>query len=168
VTTLAARNTAVTAADRPRTGGNPFVVTGILHGRAQRVAVSSLPDVLALIGRWTAEDPDATGAWALNEDYSAPVNLVARVRAGLIGERGRVAHVFSLVPGVSQGCRLTTCCGEQLSILDLEWLSLGEGMPCECCLRAAGATTPAPAPARPISTPRPRGLLGSRSPRLAY
>jgi hypothetical protein len=168
VTTFAAADPAGQTAGHPRASADPFVVTGTHRGRAQSVTVPDVPGVLAVIGRWTADDPAATGSWALRGDYSAPVSLVARLRPGLIGERGRVAHVFSLVPGVPQRCTLTTCCGAQLSILQLEWLELGQGMPCEPCLHTAARTLPTTTPATPpLPTARPRPL-SSALPRLAW
>lgn len=118
-------------------GSGRFVVGGTLHGRTVTVAVSSPAEVIAEIAGWVAADPSATGFWGLAEDYSDPVTLVARDRPGLVPEGDRVAHVFPLVPGVRQGMVLTSSCGAEYLITDLEWLPLGAGMPCEGCLRLA-------------------------------
>jgi hypothetical protein len=150
----------------PTATAKPFIVSGTLHGRPQSVAVASLAAVLEQIGQWAFEDPDATGSWALSSDYSAPVPIIGRLRAGLSGQRARSAHLFSLVPGVSQRCGLTSCCAAQLSITDLEWLSIGEGMPCEGCLCAVSAGPVAERPV-PVQTSRPRALR-SPWPRLSY
>lgn len=115
----------------------PFVVDGTLHGWRQAVAVSDPAAALAEIAAWCAQDPRATGTWYLNEDYSEQVTIPARIKPGLARESLRSAHLFVLAPGVAQGATMTARCGLVLPLVDLEWLSLGSGMPCEPCFLGA-------------------------------
>ena len=112
-------------------------LSGTVHGQPVSIAVDTVPQVLAEIGRWTAIDPRATGSWGLSGDYSDPVTLIARRQPGSCAESRRVAHLFELVPGIPQGLCLTSRCGEAIPIVRLEWLTPGRGMPCEACLHSA-------------------------------
>jgi hypothetical protein len=119
----------------------PFVVSGTVFGRPVSVAVASLSEVLTEIGGWTARDPEATGHWSVRNPGPAPVAVLGRPVEGTPCQR--VAHVFSLTPGAAQGIHLRSCCGRVLSIVELDWLSPGDGMPCDTCLCAyAGGAAP--------------------------
>jgi hypothetical protein len=122
-----------------------FVVCGTLHGRKTTITVAGPAEVIAEIGRWAAEDPDATGVWGIPTDYSEPVTLLARGKPGQVRESARVAHALPLSPGVPLGMALTARCGERYAITELEWLPLGAGMPCENCLRLTPAEPDCPA-----------------------
>jgi hypothetical protein len=121
----------------PRRLTAPFLVSGTVCGQPVAKAVGSPADVLEEIVNWCDRDPDATGNWQVNSDYSEPVTIIARLKAGLVRETRRIVHMFRLLPGVPLGHALTARCGETLSIADTEWLSAGTGMPCESCLGMA-------------------------------
>lgn len=114
-----------------------LLLSGTVNGRPVRVGVNTVPEILIEIERWIAQDQQATGTWCLSSDYSNPVTLIARRQAGLCAESRRVAHLFRLEPGVAQGFTLTARCGEVVTLVEVEWLSPGTGMPCEACLSAA-------------------------------
>jgi hypothetical protein len=127
----------------------PLRVVGTVHDRRVEALVSGLSDVLAQIARWTRDDPDAIGSWGLRDDYSEPLMIPVRRKAGSAGEggldrigadgsargeSGRVAHVVRLIPGEPHGGMVTAVCGERLPLLGIDALRLGVGMPCERCL----------------------------------
>lgn len=118
----------------PRRLAAPFIVSGTVCGQAVAKAVGSPADVLDEVIRWCDRDPGATGNWQVSSDYSGPVTVIARLKAGLIRETRRIVHLFRLLPGVPLGHTLTARCGETLPIADTEWLAVGRGMPCESCL----------------------------------
>jgi hypothetical protein len=121
----------------------PFVVSGIVHGHRMEALVSGLSEVLAQIATWTGVDPDAVGSWSLRDDYSEPLMLPVRRRAGSVNESRRSAHVVRLVPGAANGGVLTAVCGERLPLVGVDALPLGEGMPCERCLVGSVLSPPA-------------------------
>ncbi|GDY32069.1 hypothetical protein [Gandjariella thermophila] len=121
----------------PRRSPAPFLVSGTVCGRSVAKAVHSPADVLEEILHWCDRDPNATGNWQVSSDYSEPITLIARLKAGLARETRRIVHLFRLLPGVPLGHTLTARCGEALPIADTEWLAVGTGMPCESCLGLA-------------------------------
>lgn len=115
----------------------PFVVAGVVRGRAVRAAAQTLDDVLDRIGLWTESDRDATGHWGLHPDYSEPLVLAIRLRAGAERLSRRAAHLVRLSPGVRYGGLLAAVCGGRFAITDTETVEVGRGMPCELCLAGA-------------------------------
>jgi hypothetical protein len=112
----------------------PLAVTGTVLGRQVAAFVLAIPDVIAQIGQWVRDDPNAVGCWGLREDYSGGLVIPVRRSAGSVAERRRAAHVLRLVPGQAHGGVVAAVCGERLPLLDLEVLELGAGMPCGRCL----------------------------------
>jgi hypothetical protein len=111
--------------------------------RPVEALVCGLADVLDHIARWTEQDPEAIGCWGLRADYSESVTIPVRCRPGSVREGRRTAHLVRLLPGEPHGGTLIALCGERLSLLDIETLRLGAGMPCELCL-ARGLVPDAP------------------------
>lgn len=137
MTSLVTHGVAAVPASLPRAvteHETPFVVAGTVHGWRQVVGVHDPEEALDEIIEWCASDPGATGSWFLRADCSEGVTVAARIKAGLALESQRSAHLFVLAPGIAQGANIVTQCGEILSLVDLEWLPLGGGMPCETCL----------------------------------
>jgi hypothetical protein len=112
----------------------PLVVAGTVRNRPMEALVCGLADVLERIAAWTEQDPDAIGCWGLRRDYSTPLTIPVRCRPGRTREGRRIAHLLRLLPGEPHGGALTALCGERLSLLDIETLRVGAGMPCELCL----------------------------------
>lgn len=112
----------------------PLAVAGTVHGRPVEVLVATLPDVLAHIERWTEQDPSAIGCWGLRSDYSVPLTLPLRQKAGAVRESMRTVHLIRLLPGEPHGSTVTALCGERLRILGVDVLPVGMGMPCGGCL----------------------------------
>ncbi|HEY3611630.1 MAG TPA: hypothetical protein VGL06_29310 [Pseudonocardiaceae bacterium] len=112
----------------------PLAVAGTVHGRAVEVLVADLAEVLAHIGGWTEQDPGAVGCWGLRADYSGSLTLLLRRRAGAIAERLRTVHLVRLAPGEPHGATLAALCGERLTVLGVDVLPVGAGMPCDGCL----------------------------------
>lgn len=112
----------------------PLVVTGTVWNRPVEAMVCDLADVLDRIALWTEQDPDAIGCWGLRRDYSGPLTIPVRCRPGRVREARRIAHLLRLLPGEPHGGVLVALCGERLSLLDIETLRIGAGMPCELCL----------------------------------
>jgi hypothetical protein len=133
----------------PTDRSHPLAVSGTVHGRVLEVLVAGLPEVLACIADWTAQDPDAIGCWGLRADYSETLTILLRHRAGGIREGRRTVHLVQLRPGVPHGGTVTALCGERLTVLGVEVLSVGAGMPCDGCL-ARGLATGRPIPDRAI------------------
>jgi len=67
-------------------------------------------------------------------DYSNSAILLGRIKAGMALESRRVVHVFELSPDLPNATTLTSCCGENLLVDDLQWLPRLAGMPCEECV----------------------------------
>lgn len=112
----------------------PLAVAGIVHGHPVQVLVTGLPEVLAQIAAWTKDDQAAIGCWGLRDDYSEPLVVPVRRRAGARDLARQMTHLVCLRPGEPHGGTLTAICGLPLSLLGVEVLSLGAGMPCELCL----------------------------------
>jgi hypothetical protein len=119
---------------RPACAEAPLTVQGTVHGHHVEALVTGLPDVVAQISRWVWDDPDAVGCWGLRTDYSESVLIPVRRKVGSVRESRRAAHVVRLLPGESHGSELVAMCGERLSLLGVDVLPLGVGMPCERCL----------------------------------
>ncbi|HEX4700587.1 MAG TPA: hypothetical protein VH352_00525 [Pseudonocardiaceae bacterium] len=134
----------------PTDRSRPLAVSGTVHGRVLEVLVAGLPDVLACIAEWTAQDPDAIGCWGLRADYSETLTIPLRHKVGVVGEGRRTVHLVQLRPGVPHGGTVTALCGERLTVLGAEVLSLGAGMPCDGCL-ARGLAAEAPIPDRAVA-----------------
>ena len=105
--------------------------------------------MVAVGGQWTTDvvvpSPVATAGAARGgravahfppsvRDYSDRAILLGRVKAGRALESRRVVHVFELSPDLSQAVTLTSGCGENLLVEDLQWLPRLAGMPCEECV----------------------------------
>lgn len=112
----------------------PFAVAGTVHGRPVEALVTGLAEVLARIAAWTGDDPEAIGCWGLRHDYSESLIMPVRRRRGSVDEWRRVVHLVRLCPGEPHGGTLTAMCGEQLSLVAVDAVTLGQGMPCELCL----------------------------------
>jgi hypothetical protein len=68
------------------------------------------------------------------QDYSDRAILLGRIKSGLVLESRRVVHVFELTPDLPNATTLTSSCGENLLVEDLQWLPRLAGMPCEECV----------------------------------
>ena len=133
-------------------GSVPLAVAGTVHGRLVEVLVASLTDVLSHIATWTEDDPAAIGCWGLRSDYSVPLTLPLRCKAGTIRESRRTVHLVRLLPGEAHGATVTALCGERLRIIGVDVLPVGAGMPCGACL--AGGLAGGAAGADRVVTPR--------------
>ncbi|WP_236790663.1 hypothetical protein [Amycolatopsis sp. GM8] len=112
----------------------PFMVVGRVRGDERAFTVATPADALAHMLDWRGADENASAVWYLREDWPSPVTLIGRPAAGVVGETRRSAHLFRLRPGAVLSDTITARCGTQLSLTEIEWLRLGAGMPCECCL----------------------------------
>lgn len=125
---------------RDSTSGSPYghdvplAVSGTVSGRRVEALVTGLLDVLTQIVAWTDEDPAAVGSWGLREDYSEPLVMPVRRRAGSVPVGGRATHLLSLLPGEPQGHTITALCGERMPLVGVDPAAVGDGMPCEPCL----------------------------------
>jgi len=117
---------------------SPFMVVGNVNGQERAARADSPAEVLDRMIAWLAEDDDAAAVWYLREDWPAPVTLIGRPARGLVGEARRCAHLFSLEPGSVSYGSVTAACGAELYLQEIEWLGVGHGMPCECCLALSG------------------------------
>jgi hypothetical protein len=72
--------------------------------------------------------------------------LFGRPRPGVVGETGRVVHVFEAPSQNTPPDRLTAFCSASFGPGELELLDRPLGMPCESCLRL----TPTPEPQLPL------------------
>jgi hypothetical protein len=73
-------------------------------------------------------------------EHSSSVLAVGRLSAGLVGENRRSAHLFDLRRESRELDSLAARCGAELPVSEIEWLSVGAGMPCEHCLGLSGTT----------------------------
>lgn len=112
----------------------PFMVVGRVNGHEESARASSPADALARMLEWLRRDDDASAVWYLREDWPTAVTVIGRLAPGLAGETRRSAHLFQLNPGTVLYGTMIAHCGAELSLPDIEWLNLGAGMPCECCL----------------------------------
>lgn len=112
----------------------PLAVAGTVHGQPVEVLVADLADVLAYIVAWTDQDPAAIGCWGLRADYSGSLTLLLRHKAGSVAERMRTVHLVRLAPGEPHGATLAALCGERLTVLGVDVLPVGAGMPCDRCI----------------------------------
>ncbi|NKQ55345.1 hypothetical protein HFP15_20885 [Amycolatopsis sp. K13G38] len=113
---------------------SPFMVVGRVREQERAARAETPAEALDAMLAWLDEDDDAAAVWYLREDWPAPVTLVGRPAPGLIGEVRRTAHLFPLEPGAVLYGSVTARCGAELYLQEIEWLSVGQGMPCECCL----------------------------------
>lgn len=135
-------DTAVTLArhgDRTRLdttlpSASPFMVVGRVNGREEAARAATPAEALARMLSWLGRDEDASAVWYLREDWPGTVTLIGRTAPGLVGETRRAAHLFPLSPGMVLYASVIAHCGTELFLPDIEWLNLGAGMPCECCL----------------------------------
>jgi len=112
----------------------PLAVAGTVHGRPVEALVVDLAGVLGYIGGWTERDPGAVGCWGLRADYSGSLTLLLRHQTGTVAERLRTVHLVRLAPGEPHGAVVAALCGERLSIVGVDVLPVGAGMPCGGCL----------------------------------
>ncbi|TNC22943.1 hypothetical protein FG385_23540 [Amycolatopsis alkalitolerans] len=110
------------------------MVVGRIDGHEKAVGVATPAEALAQMLDWLRTDANAAFVWYLREDWPEPVTLIGRPASGVVGETRRSAHLFHVRPGVALHGSITARCGTELSLTDIEWLRLGAGMPCECCL----------------------------------
>lgn len=68
------------------------------------------------------------------DDYSDPVMVLGRLKAGKTRESQRVVHTFLLVRDLLHTAVVTARCGAQLIAGDMQWLPRLAGMPCERCV----------------------------------
>lgn len=116
----------------------PFVVAGTVLGGSRVARVADPATALATVVSWCDRDPQASGTWYLDEGFREPVTVPARLRQGLVPESQRSAHLVVFAPGARQYAAVSTLCGEEFRLVDVDWLPVGSGMPCERCLvRAA-------------------------------
>lgn len=76
----------------------------------------------------------------IQDSMPAKVLAVGRLIPGITGESRRSAHLFDVDAAGGRPEELSARCGEELNLIDIEWLPLGSGMPCERCLGLTGAT----------------------------
>ncbi|TVT22346.1 hypothetical protein FNH05_33545 [Amycolatopsis rhizosphaerae] len=110
------------------------MVVGRVHGRDEAARAASPHDALERMLTWLLSDDDATAVWYLREDWPTALTLVGRPARGVVGETRRQAHLFRLEPGAVLYGSITARCGAELGLPEIEWLPVGAGMPCECCL----------------------------------
>jgi hypothetical protein len=120
------------------TATSPFMVVGRVNGREEAATAASPAEALARMLDWLRCDDDAAAVWYLREDWPSTVTVIGRPAPGLVGETRRSAHLFQLTPGTVLYGTVTARCGAELCLFDIEWLNLGAGMPCECCLALSG------------------------------
>jgi hypothetical protein len=117
---------------------NPaFVVAGTVLGEARTARVAGPATALATVVSWCERDPEASGAWYLDERCPVPVTVPVRLRPGVAPESHRAAHLVVFAPGARQYDAVSALCGAELRLVDVQWLPLGSGMPCERCLARA-------------------------------
>jgi hypothetical protein len=117
---------------------SPFMVVGRVNGQDAAARAATPAEALARMLDWLQLDDDAAAVWYLREDWPTTLTVIGRPAAGLVGETRRSAHLFALKPGDVLYGSITACCGAELSLPEIEWLSLGAGMPYECCLALSG------------------------------
>lgn len=115
----------------------PFVVAATVAGQRRSSWVADPAAALRQIVSWCDGDDAASGCWYLDERRQEPVTLTARLRSGLAPASQCQVHLFVFVPGVRQDESLAAVCDAQLHVLDVEWVPLGRGIPCNECLTAA-------------------------------
>jgi hypothetical protein len=121
---------------------SPFMVVGRVNGCEEATRAATPAEALARMLDWLRHDEDASAVWYLREDWPGTVTVVGRPTPGLVGETRRSAHLFPLSPGMVLYASLIAHCGVEFPLPDIEWLSLGVGMPCECCLALAEPVQP--------------------------
>lgn len=112
----------------------PFMVVGRVDGREEAAWAASPAEALTTMLDWLRRDEDASAVWYLREDWPGTVTAIGRPAPGVVGETRRCAHLFPLSPGMVMYGSLIARCGTEFCLTDIEWLGLGCGMPCECCL----------------------------------
>lgn len=120
----------------------PFMVVGRVNGHEEAAGVATPADALAHMLDWLRTDADASAVWFLREDWPSSVTLIGRPAPGIVGETRRCAHLFRVRPGAVLYGSITARCGTELLLTEIEWLRLGAGMPCECCLVLDARTRP--------------------------
>jgi hypothetical protein len=110
------------------------MVVGRVNGHEEAVGVAGPEDALGHMLEWLRADENASAVWYLREDWPSPVTLIGRPAPGVVGETRRCAHLFRVHPGGVLFGSITARCGTELLLTEIEWLRLGAGMPCECCL----------------------------------
>jgi hypothetical protein len=113
---------------------SPFMVVGHVNGQEEAARAATPAEALDRMLDWLHADDDAAAVWYLREDWPSSLTLIGRAARGVVGETRRSAHLFSLEPGTVLYGSVTACCGTELGLPEIEWLSLGAGMPCEYCL----------------------------------
>jgi hypothetical protein len=121
-----------------RLGTSPFMVVGQVNGHEEAARAASPAEALARMLTWLHADEDAAAVWYLREDWPSSITVIGRPAPGVVGEAQRSAHLFPLAPGAVLYASMTARCGTELSLPEIEWLSIGAGMPCECCLALSG------------------------------
>jgi hypothetical protein len=107
-------NVAIPVARGPVATGGPVVKGPVTTVRDSRAVATFPPSV---------------------RDYSDRAILLGRIKSGLALESRRVVHVFELTPDLPDAATtLTSSCGENLLVEDLQWLPRLAGMPCEECV----------------------------------
>lgn len=143
----------------------PFLVCGRIGDTPVERPVPTIEAAQSLAQVAAEAGGDSWGSWmVLPADPAArpePILLFARYRKGVTGESRREVHAIGIVPGLLLAARLTAACGARLERIDLEFVDLGDNMPCELCLQRLGMVPehvelpPAPQAVPPIS---PSGL----------
>lgn len=113
---------------------SPFVIVGSVNGRETTARAATPAQALEEMLGWLRLDENASAVWYLREDWPGTLMVVGRPAPGLVGETRRCAHLFPLRPGMLLYGSIVAHCGTKLHLPDIEWLNIGAGMPCECCL----------------------------------
>ncbi|MGW4528397.1 hypothetical protein [Amycolatopsis sp. NPDC004378] len=120
----------------------PFLVCGRIGDTPVKRPVPTIEAAQSLAQVAAEAGGDFWGSWmVLPADSAArpePILLFARYRKGVTGESRREVHAIGIVPGLLLAAQLTAACGARLERADLEFVELGDNMPCEHCLQQLG------------------------------
>lgn len=120
-----------------RTASAPFLMRGRIGGTPVERPAYSTEQAEQFAQLAARSGGDSWGSWMVlphGEDASEPIVLFARYRRGLVGETQRQVHAIGIIAGRLLGPELTTACRIVLPRGQVEFIALGEGMPCERCV----------------------------------
>lgn len=120
-----------------RTAAAPFLMRGCIDGTPVERPAYSTEQAEQFAQLAADSGGDSWGSWMVlpaEEGAIEPIVLFARYRRGLVGETRRQVHAIGISPGRLLASALTAACGIVLSRSQVEFIALGEGMPCEGCV----------------------------------